>query len=250
MKPPVLIIIGMIGWMIGVTTGAGAYEARVTQIVHKNQFPKVTVYLSVLDPNGQPVTGLAASNFKLTENDREVTDLRPGNLKSEPVSAMLVMDRSGSMDTANKMQGAKEAASKFIQLMNPQDRCGIITFDDNIETLQSLTSDQQALLKKVKAIEPGAQTAFYDAVYEAINQHKEIPGRKLIIALTDGLDNSSRRQRQEIVNYAQQEGIPVDTIGLGQKSRRLQTKGMTNADSRTWPNKPVAVSLFVRRLNN
>src|SRR5512139_4056115 len=73
-------------------------QIRITQ-VDKSKFPQVTVYVSVVDENGQPA-GIDASTIQIQENGQamKLTDVRGGNgsAKSNPVTTMLVIDISGS----------------------------------------------------------------------------------------------------------------------------------------------------------
>ena len=78
---------------------AGGPQIRITQ-VDKSQFPQVTVYVSVVNENGEPV-GIDPATIQLMENNQAMqpTEIRGGGdvTQTIPVTTMLVMDISGSM---------------------------------------------------------------------------------------------------------------------------------------------------------
>ena len=96
-------------------------NASITQ-VDTSQFPKVTVYVSVRDESGEPV-GMAVSQIVLRENGQVMQPEEvSGAGEGEPVTTMLVMDVSGSMNHAGKLDSAKNAGvPDFTQLGSAED---------------------------------------------------------------------------------------------------------------------------------
>ena len=88
-------------------------HVRVTQI-DTSDFPKVTVYVTVTDENGEPV-GVDPVRIKLMENEEEIPlDQIEGVGQIDPITTLLVMDISGSMLYAGKLDAAK-AAMEFAE---------------------------------------------------------------------------------------------------------------------------------------
>jgi Mg-chelatase subunit ChlD len=56
-------------------------------------------------------------------------------LKSDPVSTMIVIDKSGSMDGEGKIKFAIEGAKTMVDLLTENDTVGIVVFDGHAETL-------------------------------------------------------------------------------------------------------------------
>jgi len=99
----------------------GPVTVQVVQ-VDKARFPDVDVYVSVTDANGQPVKNLVPEDFSLEEDGQPVSLTHVSRAGEQgPVTAVLVIDKSGSMNHANKMKAAREAAIAFVQLMRPGD---------------------------------------------------------------------------------------------------------------------------------
>src|SRR5205823_6408201 len=61
--------------------------------------------------------------------------------------------------------------------------------------------------------------ALFDAVYDAVSTLEawQPPGKKAVVALTDGIDNKSRRRVEEVIDHAKQARIPLYLLGFGRK---------------------------------
>ncbi len=112
--------------------------------------------------------------------------------KSIPVTTMLVIDISGSMDKNGKLAAAKEAAKAYVAQMRSGDQAGLMTYDTKTYYVQPITSDTNALVTAIDGLVTGSDTAMYNALVEAEKNLETINGRKSIIVLTDGLDNKSQ----------------------------------------------------------
>jgi len=201
-------------------TGAGAQgpiNIAVTQ-VDTSHFPQIDAYVSVTDAAGNPVRNIDPNTFQLQENGqpmRLVAAFRSG--EQGPVNTVLVIDRTGSMAFADKMAGAKQAAATFVNLMRPGDKTALVQFDTQIDTLQPLTDNKPALLASIQQIYPRGNTALYDAIAKTGSYFENVPGRKAVIVVTDGMDNASNLNRDAIIQRAGTTGYSIYTIGLGAK---------------------------------
>ncbi len=198
--------------------GEPALTARITQ-VDVSRFPQVTVYVSVTDAGGEPVA-IDPSRLSLYEDGERVVpeDVR-GVGEGEPLSTLLVIDVSGSMNTAGKLEAAKAAARAYLAQMGAQDRAGVIAFNTEVMVVQSLTADRAALLAAVDSLTAAHDTALYDAVAEAVSLLDAVQGRKAILVLSDGMDNRSRLGLQQALAGIGPGGLSISTIGLGDRSR-------------------------------
>jgi VWFA-related protein len=196
----------------------GTVTVQVVQ-VDKSRFPEVDVYVSVTDAEGQPVKDLEVGDFHLVEDGRFAALSHVSRAGEQgPVTAMLLIDRSGSMDYADKMQAAREAAIAFVELMRPGDVTGVIAFNTQVSTVQPPTEDREALTEAIQAIEAVDDTALYDALDVALEMLQPVAGRKAIIAVTDGMNTAGQRTRDEILALAAEQGISIYTVGLGDPS--------------------------------
>ncbi|MFT3892666.1 MAG: VWA domain-containing protein [Anaerolineales bacterium] len=196
-------------------------QLHITQ-VDKSHFPQVTVYVSAVDANGQPV-GIDPKTIQISENGQpmQVTDVRGGGMGSPtekqiiPVTTMLVMDISGSMDKNGKLDAAKEAAKAYVAQMRPGDQAGLITYDTKTYYVQPVTADTAALTAAIDSVKTGGDTAMYNALVEAERNLESVTGRKAIIVMTDGLDNSSQSTADDVITGIGQSGLTISAIGFG-----------------------------------
>ena len=136
---------------------------------------------------------------------------------------MLILDKSGSMK-GEKMEKAKASLLEFINLMEPEDKAGIIVFDDKVDFISEPTSDKELLRQKVAGIKIGGNTAMFDALYSAIENMASAPGRKAVIILTDGKSNRGIHTFSDTVEYASMHNMSIYTIGLGKDVKEEQLK--------------------------
>jgi VWFA-related protein len=192
----------------------GISTIEIAQVDNAN-YPEVTLYLRILDENGDRVPNLTQEQFSVTEDGTgvEVVEFNPVNW--QPILTVLVIDISGSME-GEKLSGAKAAASTFIDLMRDQDQAGLIVFNDRVTVRQGFTADKALLKQEIQDLSESGKTAWYDAVVQAVNQIESRAGRKSIILLSDGLDNRSQNSFTQALEVARDSQVPVYTIGLGQ----------------------------------
>ncbi len=204
------------------TTGP---EAKITQ-VDVTQFPKVTLYVSVTGPDGQP-WAIDPKMIRIYENGQLMGPLDiSGEGEIGPLTTMLVMDVSGSMNEAGKLQAAKDAAIAYIDLLKPGDQVGIIAFNTEVHYTQPVTKDLESVITAIRSLSASNDTALFDALVNAEKILNTISGRKAIVALTDGLDNRSQADIQEVVTGISESGLSISTIGLGDPNKQGLNSGL------------------------
>ncbi len=190
---------------------------------------EIKLYLSVTDQNGHPFTEFNQYNFTIKQVCVGETDtaaiasltFTKLNESGNNIAPSLVLDYSGSM--TSYIPDLETAVSTFINLKEANDQMSIIKFSSYVEQVLSFTADKQKLLDSLLSSWPGAyqSTAFYDALglglqnsSAFINTHTTF--MPALIGFTDGLDNDSYQYNyQSIIDEANQQQIPIYTIGFG-----------------------------------
>ncbi len=192
----------------------GNYILQITQI-DTTEFPKVNVYVSVRDSNGEPQV-INTGKLQLLENGQPVSNQKVlGADEAGPLTTMLLIDNSGSMNFAGKLDSAKSVAKEYLNQMRPGDQAGVITFNTKVNVIQDVTPIKDTLVKAIDSISAKDDTAIYDALSTAINILNPLPGRKAIILMTDGMDNSSATTPEEALGSIGFGGLSISTIGFG-----------------------------------
>ena len=143
---------------------------------------------------------------------------RLSRTNTEGIDIMLAIDVSGSMLARDfrpdRITAAKEVAGSFIA-DRYGDRIGLVAFAGEAFTQSPLTTDQ-TLLARIRSglIEDG--TAIGNGLATAINRLRESEAKsKVIILLTDGVNNRGEIAPQTAAEIAKAQGIRVYTIGVG-----------------------------------
>ena len=191
--------------------------AAPATLLHEPTFAAVTrtvrVPVCVLDKDGRPIMGLKGPDFRVLENGKpqEVT-LFSGERR--PLRIALALDTSGSM--RSKIVEVQAALHHFIDLLEPKDEIMVLTFSDNVHTLQDFTSDRERLGRVFDMLEPVGGTALYDAAFESIRRLASGPAEsKAVVLVSDGVDTSSAVSFSQLREYARRSEVPVFSIGLG-----------------------------------
>ncbi len=216
-----IVVLGTIALGAHPALAGDPASVQISQFDLSN-FPVVKAYVSVLDSSGKPIRGLGKEDVTLTENNQPVsidTMLMYGTSgKPEPFSLAIVVDRSGSM-IGEKIMRAKESVQRFLSLMEPGDRAGLITFSDRVERVEPLTDDMARLKQSTDTIKAGGHTALFDAIASGVELVQNIPGRRAVIVLTDGIANRGALDMNQSIAAAVKEDVSVYVIGLGKDVR-------------------------------
>lgn len=162
----------------------------------------VVVPVSVTDASGQPVLGLTAKDFFISEENRPQQIEKVSDADKVPLEIAILFDVSASTDAM--FQFEQETAAKFLQeVMRPEDRATIFTIGERGVLIQPRDNSEKSAIS-IKNIQPTKQqTAFYDSVTTAANYlQKNAPQgtRKVIVVISDGDDTNSDGIVKAIIN--------------------------------------------------
>ena len=145
-------------------------------------------------------------------------------IDAEGIDIVLAMDVSTSMlardFTPDRISASKDIAIEFIA-QRPTDRMGIVVFAGESYTQCPLTTDRSALINMMKEVETGLiddGTAIGNGLATAIARMKDSDAKsRVVILLTDGVNNSGEMSPQMAVEIARTYGVRVYTIGVGRE---------------------------------
>ena len=139
------------------------------------------------------------------------------------IDIVMAVDVSGSMLAKdlkpNRMEALKRVASDFVK-ERPNDRIGLVVYAAEAYTKCPVTSDKAVVLDALKSIKYDNVlqdgTAIGMGLTTAVNRLKDSKAKsKVIILLTDGVNNAGFIEPETASDIAQQYGIKVYTIGIG-----------------------------------
>lgn len=153
---------------------------------------------------------------------RPQSSSRTQNIDIEGIDIVMAIDISGSMLAEdfkpNRLEAAKTSALEFID-MRPGDRIGLTVFSGQSFTMVPLTTDHLLLKDLLNSVSTGMVedgTAIGDGLATAINRLRETEAiSKVIILLTDGINNSGVIDPLTAAEIAQMLNVRVYTVGVG-----------------------------------
>lgn len=180
---------------------------------------------------------LALSSLIIALARPRTVDISNQTKTTKGIDIVMAIDVSGSMLAKdlkpNRMEALKRVAADFVE-ERPNDRIGLVLYASEAYTKTPVTSDKAIILEAIKGIK-------YDTVLQdgtgigmglatAVNRLKDSKAKsRVIILLTDGVNNAGFIEPETAADIAKQYGIKVYTIGLG-------TNGMASSPYAYGPN--------------
>ena len=151
------------------------------------------VPVSVTNAAGEPVLGLKASDFKVSEENRSQQIDNVGNAESVPLEIALLFDVSASTDAMFKFQ--QETAAKFLrEVLRAEDRATIFSVGQKPVLIQGRDTAEKSISSMMSISATKGATAFFDSIATAadfLRINSPQGRRRVILVISDGDDNFS-----------------------------------------------------------
>lgn len=199
--------------LLGALVCIGALAAQEPAAEFSSGVRVVEVYASVTDASGNPVTGLTAVDFEVYEDGvgQDVSAFAAGEF---PLSVALGVDRSFSM-RGEPLRLARVAAQTFLRALKPSDRSMVVAISNEADVIAPLSSDRQAQIRAVAALDAWSTTALNDAVIAALDRLESEPGRQALVVFSDGADRYSAATAATVVERARRSNALIYPIVFG-----------------------------------
>jgi Mg-chelatase subunit ChlD len=140
-----------------------------------------------------------------------------------PVDVVLVLDASVSMADptpggGTKLEAARLAARRFLEILDPTDRASIVIFHDEATTLSGLTADRRVLIAALEQIEVSPGTLIDTGLHAAadvLESEARSDAQRAVILLTDGRHNLEPVGVLRAADRLKSAGVLLFAIGLG-----------------------------------
>jgi len=177
--------------------------ARISDQTYRVSVDLVNVLCSVFDKNTNSfVTNLTRQDFSVYEDNLKQEIKNFAHETDLPLTLAMLMDTSQSV--APKLKFEQDAAISFFQsIMGEKDRAMLLSFDSDVSLLQDFTNDPNKMAKEIRKLRAAGGTALYDAIYRVCDEKLiRETGRKAIIILSDGDDESSKASLHQATEMA------------------------------------------------
>ncbi|HEU4508056.1 MAG TPA: VWA domain-containing protein [Pyrinomonadaceae bacterium] len=184
---------------------------------------------------GLYVSDLRKEEFTISEDGVQQEIAFFGKVAA-PFHVVLMLDTSSS--TQDKLRQIQQAASAFVDELQPADRVKVISFDDKVKDWNEFTNRREVLKNAINGTRSGSGTKVYDAVELALNSIRSIRGRKAIVLFSDGMDwHSDTASFDGTLRWLDEEGVIIYPIRYDTRAT-TERLAREQADAATTPQLP------------
>ena len=199
--------------------------ARQSDQAIKLETDLVTVDATVTDKEGNFIRKLKGGDFVLYQDGEpqklEFFEANEEAALTRPLALVFLLDISGSIEPEQLLK-QREAAQSFIKLVRPDSAIAVVTFASEFKVLQDFTADPGKIDRAFLRIkDAGGSTRLFGSIDRSISMLKRAPrfrnGRRLrrvIVAITDGIDSVDPVDQPELVRRATEAEVTVYSITL------------------------------------
>ncbi|MGA9773549.1 MAG: VWA domain-containing protein [Blastocatellia bacterium] len=185
----------------------------------------VTIDATVTDKDGNFIRNLKPEDFILYEDDQqqqlEFFDATEQASMTRPLAVVVAIDTSGSIKP-EEIQRQREATENFIKLVRPESIFAVLAFNSEMRVLQDFTSDPRKISQAFQKIgEATGSSRIFGSIDRAVSMLKRAPRyrnnrrlRRVVIVLTDGYDNVSAPDQDDLIRRANDAEVTVYSITL------------------------------------
>jgi Ca-activated chloride channel family protein len=198
--------------------------------------------IRIRDKKGQPVAGLTEADLILKDQDRVTTGLyfSPG---ADRVALLFALDQSGSLREIISQQ--QDAALSLFSRFSDRSSIAVLRFSDTPLLVEPFTKDVDAARAAFRFFAArDRQTAIFDAAKKSVQAFDTLPlvraERRIVILISDGLDNRSTTKADSVINAAIEQRVSFYVIHLplfeprdGRLAVRRPSKGFRELAEKT-----------------
>lgn len=172
--------------------------------------------IRIRDKKGQAVAGLTEQDLTLKDQDKVTTGVyfAPG---SDRVAMLFALDQSGSLQQIISQQ--RDAALALFSRFSDRSSVAILRFSENSKLTLPFTKDTEAARSAFRfRAGPNTRTAIFDAAADSLEAFEDLPvvrsERRIVVLISDGLDNQSARSADAVINLAVEKRVSFYVIHL------------------------------------
>jgi VWFA-related protein len=177
----------------------------------------VNVDAVVTDNDGNLVTGLKQDNFRILDEGQpqQITNFAPSEA---PITIVMLVEYSATM-WGYFAAKAQYWADGFLGQLKPQDWVALKTFDLRTTLQVDFTRDKRQVDDAIRTLGfPGFHEAdLFDALYETLDQLRDVKGKKSILVLATGYDTFSKHTLDQILHRVKETDVAIFCVGMGEE---------------------------------
>ena len=177
----------------------------------------VNVDAIVTDADGNLVTGLKIQNFRVLDNGQpqQVVNFAPSEA---PLTTVMLVEFSARFFEYFAFKD-QYWADGFLRALKPQDWVALKSFDLKTTLHVDFTQDKSEVDRAIRDWGyPGfSESNLFDAVYETVDQLRDVKGKKSILVLATGYDTFSKHTLDQILHRLKEADVTIFCVGMGEE---------------------------------
>jgi len=161
---------------------------------------------------GRSIPDLTAKDFVLKDNGVTQT-IDVSALKDAPLRVCLLLDTSGSLD-GRRLAHLANAAQSVVATLRERDQVALFTFTHVLQRMLDYSEDRSRVAEALQMTRPGSPTAMRDALFGSLQLLPRDGVRTVVLAFTDGIDNTSWLTADDIKTAAVDTDAVVHIVHL------------------------------------
>jgi VWFA-related protein len=203
----------------------------------------VNAPVTVRDAEGAMIHNLDAQDFRVMDNGvpQKITHFEVGG---DPISLVIVVETSSRIDPFVS-EIRKTGILLAEQVMGPDAEAAVIGFDDSVNVLQGFTRSHDSIESAFASLKTGySGMHLFDAMDAGVEMltgrrkptaETPIPGRRVLLILSESIDKGSAAHLGEILRRTQLENITIFSVGLSTTRSELQSRSRESAPAPITP---------------
>ncbi len=192
----------------------------------------VNVPFTVTDKKNRFVLNLTKDDVRVFEDDKPQSVSNFSRESDLPLRIGILIDTSNSV--RDRLRFEQEAAIDFLTatLRPRKDEAFVVAFDVEPQVFQDYTDNMEKLARAIRGLQAGGVTSLYDAIYLAAKDKMVLSPppdpyvRRVMIIVSDGLDNQSEHTREEALAMAQRGEVAIFAVstnrtGMSQRGDKI-----------------------------
>jgi VWFA-related protein len=182
------------------------------EVAERAQVTGVLLETSVYDRLGRFAATFDPKEFRVLENGVQQKIDQVGT-ETVPSDLVLLVDNSTSM--SRRMEFVRSATERLSENLKKNDRVIVAPFTSHVGTITGPTNDRATISQAIGSMRAGGKTSLLDSLLEAAHLLQGGEGRRAIVLITDGYDESSKATEEEVSKAVEEEQITVYSVAIG-----------------------------------
>jgi VWFA-related protein len=179
-----------------------------------------SVYVDVfVTDRGAPVVGLTAADFEL-KDEGVLRQVELAGAEEMPLTTLLVLDTSGSVD-GEKLAQLRTGVRAVLSTVRQGDEVGLLTFSEELRVAVPPGPDAARVARAIDATGARGATALFDALYAGVALSSD-RGRSLLVVFTDGEDNLSWLDAEDVARAVAVSNVLLQVVGIGSPAKERE----------------------------